>query len=104
MPFISMLSFKSHDGNGAKLAELHMRRRCVEEAAETISGFIAGKTMLCEDDPSRVLVMCTWENKSAYQEWLDSPVRAAQTADLIDSISADVEALTYQSLLNLRSG
>jgi heme-degrading monooxygenase HmoA len=101
MPFISMLSFKSHDGNGAKLAELHMGRRCVEEAAETIPGFIAGETMLCEEDPSQVLVMCTWENKAAYQEWLDSPVRDAQTADLIGSISADISTLSYQSLLRV---
>jgi heme-degrading monooxygenase HmoA len=94
-----MLMIKAHDGNGEAVAQAHIKRRCVEEAAETIPGFLHGDTMLSAEDPGLVCVMCTWENKAAYEEWQSSPVRAKQSEDLVKVISsADVDTASYRSI------
>ena len=98
MSFWTMLMIKAHDGNGEAVANAHIKRRCVEEAAETIPGFLHGETMLSNEDPGLVCVMCTWEDEAAYHEWQNSPVRAKQTEDLMKVISADVETYSYQSI------
>ncbi|MBQ4891402.1 hypothetical protein A9267_17595 [Shewanella sp. UCD-FRSSP16_17] len=98
MSFFTMLEFTAHDGDGKRFADLHIERRCVEEAAETIPGFLHGETMLSKDDPAKVLVMCTWENEQAYQQWLDSPVRAKQTEDLIHKVSVDAKTTMFTSI------
>ncbi|MBC7006147.1 antibiotic biosynthesis monooxygenase [Photobacterium sp. BZF1] len=98
MPFITMLTLTEHHGDGKKLARLHIARRYVEEASENISGFLRGETMLSADDPAKVLVMCTWENKQAYQNWLDSPIRDKQTIDLLRLVSADATTASFESV------
>lgn len=96
MPFCTMLMLKARDGNGEDVAMQHIKRRCVEEAAETIPGFLHGETMLSLDDPGLVCVMCTWENEAAYEEWTKSPVRAKQTEDLMKDISVDVKTYEFR--------
>ena len=98
MSFWTMLMIKAHDGNGEAVAKVHINRRCVEEAEETIPGFLHGETMLSAEDPGLVCVMCTWKDEAAYQEWVDSPVRAKQTSDLAGVISADIKTLSFQSV------
>lgn len=98
MSFWTMLMLKAHDGNGDAVAQAHINRRCVEEAQETIPGFLHGETMLSAEDPSLVCVMCTWEDEAAYKEWQNSPVRAKQTEDLMKLISVDVKTYSYRSI------
>ena len=98
MSFWTMLMIKAHDGNGEAVAKVHINRRCVEEAAETIPGFLHGETMLSAEDPGLVCVMCTWEDEAAYQAWVASPLRAKQTEDLMKVISVDVESYAYRSI------
>lgn len=98
MSFWTMLMIKAHDGNGEAVAQAHIKRRCVEEAAETIPGFLHGETMLSVEDPSLVCVMCTWEDEAAYNEWLGSPLRAKQTEDLMKVLSVDVKSCSYRSV------
>ena len=98
MSFWTMLMIKAHDGNGEAVAKAHIKRRCVEEAQETIPGFLHGETMLSPEDPGLVCVMCTWEDEAAYQEWVDSPVRAKQTSDLAGVISADIKTYSFRNI------
>ena len=98
MSYWTLLKIKAHDGNGEAIAQAHIKRRCVEEAQETIPGFLHGETMLSAEDPGLVCVMCTWENEAAYQAWVDSPVRAKQTADLAGVIAADIKTESYRSI------
>jgi heme-degrading monooxygenase HmoA len=93
-----MLMIKAHDGNGEAVAKAHINRRCVEEAEETIPGFLHGETMLSADDPGLVCVMCTWEDEAAYNEWQNSPVRKKQAEDLVKVISADMSTVSYRSI------
>lgn len=98
MTFWTMLMIKAHGGNGEAVAKAHIKGRCVEEAQETIPGFLHGETMLSAEYPSLVLVMCTWEDEAAYNEWQNSPVRAKQVTDLAGVISADINTLSFRSV------
>ena len=98
MSYWTMLMIKAHDGNGGAVAQSHIKRRCVEEAQETIAGFLHGETMLSPEDPGLVCVMCTWKDEAAYQEWVNSPVRARQTVDLAGVISADIKTYAFRSI------
>lgn len=98
MSFWTMLMIKTQDGNGESAARAHIKRRCVEEAAETIPGFLHGETMLSADDPGLFCVMCTWMDEAAYKEWQNSPVRAKQTEDLASVISGEIKTLSFNSI------
>ena len=98
MSYWTMLMIKAHDGNGEAVAHAHIKRRCVEEAQETIPGFLHGETMLSAEDPGLICVMCTWKDEAAYQEWVNSPVRAKQTSDLAGVIAADMNTSSFRSI------
>jgi len=98
MTYWTMLMIKSHDGDAKPAADAHTNRRCIEEAAESIPGFVHGETMLSADDPGLFCVLCGWENEAAYKQWLASPLRAKQTQDLADLISADMNTMAFQTL------
>ena len=98
MTYWTMLMIKSHDGDGKTAADVHIKRRCTEEAAESIRGFVHGEVMLSADDPGLFCVVCGWENEDAYQQWLASPLRAKQTQDLAGLISADINTMAFQSI------
>lgn len=101
MAFWTMLMIKVHNGNAGAAADAHTKRRSIEEAAETIPGFVHGETLLSTDDPGLFCVMCTWEDEAAYQAWQNSPVRAKQVEDLagvISADSADVKTLSFRSV------
>jgi heme-degrading monooxygenase HmoA len=93
-----MLMIKVHNGDAKAAAEAHTKRRSIEEAAESIPGFVHGETMLSTDEPDLFCVMCGWENEAAYQQWLDSPLRAKQVEDLTGVISADIKTLSFESV------
>ena len=99
MTFWTMLMIKVKDGTAEAAAQAHTKRRSIEEAAETIPGFVHGETMLSTDDPSLFCVLCGWENGAAYSEWQNSPLRAKQAEDLAEVISVkDVKTLSFQSV------
>lgn len=101
MSFLTMLMMKAHDGDGEAMAQAHTRRRAIEEAAETIPGFLHGETMLSTEDSGLVCVMCAWEDEAAYREWQNSPVRAKQVTDLAGAISADLKTYSFRSVHNV---
>ena len=98
MTYWTMLMIKVHDGDAKAAADAHTKRRSIEEAAESIPGFVHGETMLSADQPGLFCVMCGWENKAAYQAWQNSPLRAKQVQDLAGVISADWSTMSFQSV------
>ena len=98
MTFWTMLLIKVRDGDGKAAADAHTRRQCIEEAADSIPGFVHGETLLSADDSAQFCVMCGWEDEAAYQQWLDSPLRAKQTQDLVGVIDGDIRTLSFQSV------
>ena len=38
-------------------------------------GYISGQTLVSTDDPNKIIIMSTWDNKSSWQAWKDSDVR-----------------------------
>ncbi|NJK88957.1 MAG: antibiotic biosynthesis monooxygenase, partial [Myxococcales bacterium] len=58
-----------------------IQRRCIEESAETIPGFRHGQLLQSTDNPGEVVVLTAWDDQASYQQWLDSPLRAAQFPD-----------------------
>lgn len=98
MTFWSMLMVKVNDSQAEAAAQEWIRRRCIEEAAETIPGFRHGEILLSTDERERLCVLCSWEDETFYKEWLNSPVRAKQFTDLSGRVSADVETLCFRSV------
>lgn len=98
MSFWTMLMIKVHDGNAEAAAQAHTKRRAIEEAAETIPGFLHGETLLSTDEPDLMCVLCGWENEAAYKQWQDSPVRAKQVTDLAGVLSGDIKTWSFRSV------
>ncbi len=98
MTFWSILMVKVKNGNGEAAAQAWVKRRCVEEAAETIPGFRHGEVLLSPSEPDLMCVMCAWDDEAAYQAWQKSPVRAKQVTDLSPLFSGDVKTMIFQSI------
>lgn len=78
----SLLSLRVHSGQREAAARSFARRRVLEECAEAIPGFLGGELMLSQDDPDLMCVSALWDCEASFQQWLASPVRAAQGPDL----------------------
>ncbi|MBD0404851.1 antibiotic biosynthesis monooxygenase [Flammeovirga sp. EKP202] len=102
--FWSFLKIKALNVTAEKAAELHTKRHCIEECAKTIEGFIDGETLLSEDDPSLIQVVCGWTGREAYEEWLKSPVREQQLKDLVNKIEVESEEQTFSSYHKINLG
>jgi heme-degrading monooxygenase HmoA len=96
--FWSILMVRVHNGLAEAAANQWVRRRTIEEAAETVPGFRHGQVLISADEPDLVCVICGWANKAAYEEWLSSPVRAKQATDLSEVVSADAKTLFFENL------
>jgi heme-degrading monooxygenase HmoA len=98
MSFFSMMMVKVLEGQAEEAAQVWIKNRIVEAAAETVPGFLQGEVMLSTDEPDQVCVMCGWEDKAAYEEWRNSPVRANITTDLSGAVSFDIKTVCFQSI------
>ena len=98
MPFWTMLMIKVDRGDAEIAAKAHTDRRAIEEAAETIPGFLHGETMLSTDDPNLFCVLCAWKDEAAYEQWQNSPVRAKQTQDLAGTISGEIKTQSFRTM------
>jgi len=97
MAFWSMIMVNVHEGQAESSVQAFIRRRAIEEAAETIPGFQHGELLLSTNEPDLLCVLCSWENEAAYQQWLASPLRARQFPDLQEMITSDINPLMFLS-------
>jgi len=81
MTFWSMLTTKVPEDQAASSIAAFIKRRCIEESAETVPGFRHVELLQSTDDPGVQCVLCSWNDKASCQQWLDSPLRAKQWPD-----------------------
>lgn len=98
MTFWSMLMVKAIPDQGEQSAQAFIQRRCIEESAETIPGFQHGELLRSTTEPDLLCVLCSWDDEAAYQQWLDSPLRAKQLPDLAEVFTGDIQSLMFQTI------
>lgn len=84
----SVLYLKPRDGNGRAVAEMYERSGVLEDAA-ALDGCLGAELQLPIDASGPVLVTALWRNPAAYQQWVDSPVRAAHGEELAQLIESE---------------
>lgn len=88
---VSVLDFSLQPGAAEKLHEIFRRYRILETAS-TVEG--CWKLTLSQqagrDDSATVIGF--WEDRDAYQRWLDHPERGAATEELLSVMSGDFDA------------
>jgi len=98
MTFWSMLTTKVPEDKADSSIAVFIRRRCIEESAETIPGFRHGELLQSTDDPGVLCVLAAWDDKASYQQWLDSPLRAKQWPDLQGILTSEVQSSMFESV------
>lgn len=98
MAFWSMLTTKVPADKVDSSIAAFIKRRCIEESAETVPGFRHGQLLQSTDDPGVLCVLCTWDNKASYQQWLDSPLRAKQWPDLDGIFTGEIQSSMFESV------
>ena len=98
MTFWSMIMTKVPEGQAEQTIQAFIKRRCIEESAETVPGFQHGELLHSTDQPGLLCVLAAWDYAAAYQQWLDSPLRAKQWPDLEGMFTGDLQSLMFQSV------
>jgi heme-degrading monooxygenase HmoA len=98
MTFWSMLTTKVDADAAANTIDVFVKRRCIEESAETIPGFQHGQLLQSTEDPGVPCVLYSWDDKASYQQWLDSPLRAAQFPDLQGITASDLVTGMFETV------
>jgi heme-degrading monooxygenase HmoA len=98
MTFRSLLIIKANPGQAEQSTQAFIQRRCIEESAETIPGFQHGELMRSTTNPEFLCVLCSWDHAAAYQQWLDSPVRAKQGPDLAGAFTDDIQSWLFETI------
>jgi quinol monooxygenase YgiN len=87
---ISVLQFELIPGGRDKLLEVFRRHRILETAI-AVEGCWTLSLSAPEDDDSQAWVIGYWQDRDAYQRWLDHPERGAATDDLLALMSGDFD-------------
>lgn len=98
MAFWSMLMIKVREGQAEVSAQTFIKRRAIEEAAESIPGFQHGELLQATNDPLQFCVLTSWEDEDSYRQWLESPLRAKQFPDLEGLLADGVKTMMFKSL------
>jgi heme-degrading monooxygenase HmoA len=93
-----MLTTKVDADAADNVIDVFVKRRCIEESAETIPGFQHGQLLQSTEDPGVLCVLCSWDDKASYQQWLDSPLRAAQFPDLQGITASDLVTGMFETV------
>ena len=70
----SVLVLRTRSGRRDDVVELFARLGILREAS-AMPGFIGAELQVAADAADELLVTATWESPTAYDAWLESPVR-----------------------------
>lgn len=87
---VSVLQFDLVPGARERLHEVFRRYRILETAI-TVEGCWTLSLSAPENDDSHAWVIGYWEDRDAYQRWLDHPERGAATEDLMELMAGDFD-------------
>ncbi|MBB3178761.1 antibiotic biosynthesis monooxygenase [Variovorax sp. Sphag1AA] len=96
MKYRSLLTFQVRPGMRDEAVRTFVQGRVLEECAQAVAGFLSGELMLSQEDPDLMYVTAQWINEAAYQQWLASPVRAAQGPALAPFLAHEPSAALLQ--------
>jgi heme-degrading monooxygenase HmoA len=85
----SVLYLQPRAGNARALAECYRTRGVLEDAA-ALDGCLGAELQLPLDERGPILVTALWRDAAAYQQWVDSPVRAAHGDGLAQLLEQDL--------------
>lgn len=85
----SVLYLRPRAGNAQAVADLYRSTGVLEDAA-ALEGCLGAELQVPLDGSGPVLVTARWRNAAAYQQWVDSPVRAAHGEELAELLEQDV--------------
>lgn len=58
-------------------------------------GYISGQTLMCADDPHKLVVVSTWANRKGWDAWQSSDERAAMTKKMEELLEGPEEWEVY---------
>jgi len=76
-----MLALRAKPGHRDEVVALFERLEILHEAS-AVPGFVSAELQVAADNPDDLLVTATWESASAYDAWLESPVRERMRPEL----------------------
>jgi len=98
MPYFSMLMITPRNKTARETAQIWIDRRCIEEAAESIPGFLHGEVLVHDEADDKICVLCVWNARSDYEAWQKSPIRDKQGADIAPLVKADVTSTCFDQV------
>jgi heme-degrading monooxygenase HmoA len=100
----SLLYLHPRAANSHAVAELYRRSGVLEDAAAQ-EGCLGAELQLPLDGPGPVLVTALWRDPVAYQQWVESPIRAShgkELAELLeDDLGPEVHGELYEIVLEV---
>jgi heme-degrading monooxygenase HmoA len=94
---VSVLRVPVRAGDEARLAEAYARHEIFERAREN-GGFRSGRLLRPVAAGEPFLVVAEWDDASAYQRWLDNPVRAEIATHLEPLLDGPLEGGVYEEV------
>lgn len=85
--FRTVLTLKTTPENATNLIEHYAKLEVMAEGIRQ-AGALECELCISVDDPGDFIVTSLWPNEAAYQTWIDHPVRARVTADILDLMPA----------------
>lgn len=81
--FRTVLILKSTPDNAQKVIDHYAEFEVMAEGIRQ-AGALECELCVSVDDPGDFIVTSLWPDEAAYQTWIDHPVRAKVTADILD--------------------
>jgi len=85
----SVLYLHPRAGDAGAVAEMYRSSGVLEDAA-ALDGCLGAELQLPLDRAGPILVTALWRDSAAYQQWVDSPVRAAHGEELAELLEQDL--------------
>lgn len=58
-----------------------MRLGVLEICRDAVPGFVSGRLLRSADDENLACVICEWDSREAFEQWMNSPLRASGAPD-----------------------
>jgi quinol monooxygenase YgiN len=103
---LTTLEFRVRDGGAEQLAEVYRKHRILDVAA-TVEGCIELAYAVSEANPNVVTVLGLWEDRAAYDRWLQHPYRDTAEDEFDALMAGDWEptaaAVIHDVLVSVRN-
>lgn len=81
--YVSVLTLRSPPGRREQAIEQFVQRRVLETCRDAVPGFLSGRLLRSADDADLACVICEWADRAAFEQWMNSPLRAQGGPDRV---------------------